>query len=144
MSQPIVPPMPACGDHGALQFNPTKPCNLHCFFDNLKFQFAQSHVVDKEEMKGHAMWFVDCNTAELWEILLKFTDATALFQKFVNTEYKLYLGSNRAALADSGHEKISRRDIESRDSINCQPREILQRINCNHYVPYCQKSHHCC
>ena len=45
-------------------------------------------------MKGHALWFVDCNTTELWEILPEFTDATALYQKFVNTVYQLYPGSN--------------------------------------------------
>ena len=89
MSQPVVPPMPACGDSGVLQFDPTKPCELHHFFEELK-----SHVVDKEEMKKHALWFVDCNTTELWEILPKFANAAMPYQKFVIAMYKLYPGSD--------------------------------------------------
>ena len=94
MSQPVVPPMPMRGDHGLPQFDPKKPCKLCCFFKDLKFHFARSQVVDKEEMKQHALRFVDCDTAELWEILPEFADATVSYQQFVNTVYKLYLGSD--------------------------------------------------
>ena len=94
MSQPIVPLMPACGEHRAPQFNPAKPHELHCFFNNLNFQFAQLQVVDEEEMQGHALQFVDCNPMELWGILLEFTDMTTLYQMFVNAVYQLYPGSN--------------------------------------------------
>ena len=45
-------------------------------------------------MKQHALWFIDCNTTELWEILPKFADAAASYQQFVDTVYKLYLGSD--------------------------------------------------
>ena len=45
-------------------------------------------------MKGHTLWFIDCDTAGIWEILPEFTDATALYQKFVNAVYQLYPGSN--------------------------------------------------
>ena len=55
---------------------------------------AQSQVVDEEEMKQHALWFVDCNTTELWEILPEFADATTSYQQFVDAVYKLYLGSD--------------------------------------------------
>ena len=59
----------------------------------LKFHFAQSQVVDEEEeMKQHALRFIYCDTTELWEILPKFTDVTAPYQKFVDAMYKLYLG----------------------------------------------------
>ena len=37
---------------------------------------------------------IDCDTMELWEILPKFTNATASYQKFVNTVYRLYPGSD--------------------------------------------------
>ena len=43
-------------------------------------------------MKQHALQFVDCNTAELWEILPEFTDMATSYQQFVNAVYKLYLG----------------------------------------------------
>ena len=94
MSQPVVPPMPMCGDHGSPQFDPDKPCELHCFFKDLKFQFTRSHVVDEEEMKQQALWFVDCDTVELWEILPEFADVAMSYQQFVDTVYKLYLGSD--------------------------------------------------
>ena len=85
--------MPAHGEHGAPQFNPAKPHELHCFFNNLNFQFAQLQVVDEEEMQGHALQFVDCNTADLWKILPEFTDATTPYQMFVDTVCQLYPGS---------------------------------------------------
>ena len=86
--------MPACGDHGLPQFDPERPRELRCFFEDLKFHFARSQVVDEEEMKQHALRFIDCDTAELWEILPEFADATASYQKFVNAVYKLYPGSD--------------------------------------------------
>ena len=94
MSQSLVPPMPTCGERGTPQFNPAKPHGLHHFFDDLRFQFARSGVVDEAEMKGHALWFVDCDTAELWEILPEFADSTALYQKFVDAVCQLYPGSD--------------------------------------------------
>ena len=94
MSQPVVPHMPARGDRGSPQFDPERPCKLRRFFEDLKFHFAQSQVVDEEEMKQHTLRFVDCDTAELWEILPKFAAAAASYQNFVDAVYKLYLGSD--------------------------------------------------
>ena len=45
-------------------------------------------------MKGHALRFVDCDTAELWEILPEFADSTAPYQKFVDAVCQLYPGSD--------------------------------------------------
>ena len=94
MSQSLVPLMPTCGERGAPQFNPAKPRRLRHFFDDLQFQFARSEVVDEAEMKGHALRFVDCDTAELWEILPEFADSTAPYQKFVDAVCQLYPGSD--------------------------------------------------
>ena len=94
MSQSLVPPMPACGECRALQLDPTKPRGLCHFFDNLNFQFAWSEVVDEAKMKGHALQFVDYNTAELWEILPEFANVTALYWKFIDTVWQLYPGSD--------------------------------------------------
>ena len=94
MSQPVVPHMPACGDRGSPQFDPERPCELCHFFEDLKFHFARSQVVDEEEMKQHALRFIDCDTVELWEILPEFADAAASYQKFVDTVYKFYPGSD--------------------------------------------------
>ena len=65
------------GECGTPQFNPTKLHGLCHFFNNLNFQFVQAQVVNEVEMSGHALRFVDCNTAELWEILPEFTNVTA-------------------------------------------------------------------
>ena len=95
--------MPARGDHGAPQFNPTKPRELRRFFEELKFHFGRSHIVDETAMKKHAVQFVDCDTAELWEILPEFADATKSYQEFVDAVYKLYPGSDseqRWSIAD--------------------------------------------
>ena len=94
MSQSLVPPMPTYGERGAPQFDPTKLCGLCRFFDNLRFQFTRSEVVDEVEMKGHALRFVDCDTAELWEILPEFANSTAPYQKFVDAVCQLYPGSD--------------------------------------------------
>ena len=94
MSQSLLPPMPARGERGAPQFDPAKPCGLCRFFDDLRFQFARSGVVDEADMKGHALQFVDCDTAELWEILPEFANSTALYQKFVDAVCQLYPGSD--------------------------------------------------
>ena len=94
MSQSLVPPMPARGERGAPQFDPAKPCRLRRFVDDLRFQFARSGVVDEAEMKGHALRFVDCGTAELWEILPEFANSTAPYQKFVDAVCQLYPGSD--------------------------------------------------
>ena len=45
-------------------------------------------------MKKHAVRFVNCDTAELWEILPEFANATKSYQEFVDAVYKLYPGSD--------------------------------------------------
>ena len=95
--------MPARGDRGAPQFDPTKPRELRRFFEELKFHFGRSHIVDETAMKKHAVRFVDCDTVELWEILPEFADATKSYQEFVDAVYKLYPRSDserRWSIAD--------------------------------------------
>ena len=55
MSQPVVPPIPTHRNHGAPAFNPSKPQELHCFFEELKFHFGQSNVLNEALMKKHAL-----------------------------------------------------------------------------------------
>ena len=45
-------------------------------------------------MKQHALWFIDCDTVELWEILPEFPNTAVSYQQFVDTVYKLYPGSD--------------------------------------------------
>ena len=92
MSQPVVPPMPTPRDRGAPAFDPSKPWELRHFFEELKFHFRQSNVVDEATMKKHALQFADCDTVELWEILPEFADTAKMYQDFVDAVYKLYPG----------------------------------------------------
>ena len=85
------------GDHGLPQFDPKKLCELRHFFKDLRFQFMWSHEVD-EEMKQHALRFVDCDTTELWEILPEFTNAAASYQQFVDAVYKLSWGQTQKGI----------------------------------------------
>ena len=45
-------------------------------------------------MKQHALWFIDCDTVELWEILPEFADMAASYQQFIDAVYKSYPGSD--------------------------------------------------
>ena len=45
-------------------------------------------------MKQHALWFIDGDTMELWEILPQFTNVAMSYQRFVDAVYKLYPGSD--------------------------------------------------
>ena len=94
MSQPVVPLVPACRDHGALVFDPSKPQELHCFFKELKSHFGQSNVIDETLMKKHTLQFADCDTMELWEILPEFSGTAKMYQDFVDAVYKLYPSSD--------------------------------------------------
>ena len=94
MSQPTAQPMPARGDRGAPQFDPAKPRELRRFFEELRFHFTRAQVTDEDAMKKHAVRFVECDTAELWEILPQFADVNASFQDFVDAIYKLYPGAD--------------------------------------------------
>ena len=94
MSQPVVPLVPACRDHGALAFDPSKPQELHCFFKELKSHFGQSNVIDETLMKKHTLQFADCDTMELWEILPEFAGTAKMYQDFVDAVYKLYPSSD--------------------------------------------------
>ena len=103
MSQPVVPLMPTRGDRGAPAFDPSKPRELRHFYEELKFHFGQSNVIDEATMKKHALRFADCDTAELWEILPEFADTVKTYQDFMDAVYKLYPGSDserRWAIAD--------------------------------------------
>ena len=79
MSQPVVPLMPARRDRGAPTFDPSKPRELGRFFEELKFHFGQSNVIDEATMKKHTLQFADCDTAELWEILPEFADTAKTY-----------------------------------------------------------------
>ena len=84
-------------------------------------------------MKQHALRFVDCDTTELWEILPEFAHATASYQQFVDTVYKLYLGSDAGRCWSIGNmEKLvgeaSRVGISSLANLGKYHREFIAMI----------------
>jgi hypothetical protein len=54
--------------------------------------FGPAQVVDDTEKKKHACWYVDIDTADLWEAIPEF-DITKTFDKFKFAIFKHYLGS---------------------------------------------------
>ena len=86
-------PMPMHGDRAAPQFDPTKPRELHRFFDDLQYILNCAQVTSKNKMKHHTTRYVDIDTSELWETLPEFIDPTKTFEKFKTTLQDLYPGS---------------------------------------------------
>jgi hypothetical protein len=54
--------------------------------------FGPAQVVNDTEKKKHACWYVDIDTADLWEAISEF-NITTTFNEFKSTIFKLYLGS---------------------------------------------------
>jgi len=92
MTSPIVP-MPARGDRSAPRFDLRQPRELRRYFADLDFHFRRSHTTDDQERKRHTCYYVDFETAELWESLAEFGDHAKSFANFVQAIYKLYPGS---------------------------------------------------
>ncbi|KIM85117.1 hypothetical protein PILCRDRAFT_5484 [Piloderma croceum F 1598] len=91
-AQPIIP-MPACGDRSAPQFDPQQPRELRRFFTDLDFAFTRAGIVERAAQKKHACRYVDVDTADLWESINEFVDATATYEDFVKAVHALYPGS---------------------------------------------------
>ncbi|KAJ7938007.1 hypothetical protein B0H13DRAFT_1851952 [Mycena leptocephala] len=74
--------MPARGDRGAPQFDSTKPCELHRYFNDLEFHFTRSGVTDEAEKKRHATRFLSVDDQDIWEALEEFSTATKSYAEF--------------------------------------------------------------
>ena len=85
--------MPARGDRSAPQFDPRQLHKLRRYFADLDFHFRRLHTTDDQERKCHTCYYVDFETAELWESLTEFGDHARSFANFVQAIYKLYPGS---------------------------------------------------
>jgi hypothetical protein len=53
--------------------------------------FALAQVIDNMEKKKHAYWYVDIDTANLWESIPEF-DVANTFEEFKSAIHKLYPG----------------------------------------------------
>ena len=93
MSAAPIIPMPARGDRSAPHFDPQQPRELRRFFADLDFAFTRAGVADRTAQKKHACRYVDVDTADLWESIGQFTDATVTYEEFVKAVHALYPGS---------------------------------------------------
>jgi hypothetical protein len=57
--------MPPWGHSSAPKFNPDIPRELQHYFKELEMLFATTQIVNNEENKKHACWYVDIDTADL-------------------------------------------------------------------------------
>jgi hypothetical protein len=83
--------MPARGHSTALKFDPTQPCELHRYFDELDMLFAACSITNSDQMKRHACHYLDIDSAELWESVPEFTTGIS-FNTFWTVIHKLYPG----------------------------------------------------
>ena len=78
--------MPACGEYDTPHFAATNPCELHCFFAELRFLFSRLHISGDAEKKYHALRYVDYDSADLWELLPEFSDPMHTFMDTLVTD----------------------------------------------------------
>ena len=82
--------MPARGHRTAPTFDPLKPREIKRFFSELKFHFDAANVTDDTEKKNHTTRYVNCDVADLWELLPAFSDASKTYSDFKTAVFKLY------------------------------------------------------
>jgi hypothetical protein len=88
----MITTMPACSHSTAPKFDPTQPCELRRYFDELDMLFATCGITDSDQMKRHACRYLDIDSAELWESVPKFATGVS-FNNFRTAIHKLYPGS---------------------------------------------------
>jgi hypothetical protein len=84
--------MPVCGHSTAPSFYPTRPRELHHYFNELELLFSASNVTAPDLMKKHTCRYVDIDTSELWELIPEYAPSIS-FDDFRITVHKLYPGS---------------------------------------------------
>src|ERR1700691_2918769 len=92
--KPLPITMPARCNPSAPHFDPHQPQELRRYIEDLAFYLAQSHIVDEQEKKRYACYYVDIGTEELWASILEYSDRAKSFSDFVHAIYRLYPGSD--------------------------------------------------
>jgi hypothetical protein len=84
--------MPARGHSTAPKFDPTQPCELCRYFDELDMLFSACSITNSDQMKRHACRYLNIDSAKLWESVPEFATGV-LFNNFRTAIHKLYPGS---------------------------------------------------
>ncbi len=90
LSFTMTTPMPVFGERAAPIFNPKRPNEIGRFFTQLESLFVRSTVALDAEKKKYASTYVDGDTAETWEALEEYTDATKTYIDFKDKLLELY------------------------------------------------------
>jgi hypothetical protein len=84
--------MPTCGHLTAPKFDPTQPCELRQYFNELDLLFAAANIAANDIKKKHACRYVNIDTSELWESLPAYA-ASISFDNFCIAVHKHYPSS---------------------------------------------------
>ena len=82
--------MPARGDRSAPTFDPMKPQELKCYFEDLEFLFTAANVTDDGEKKRHTVRYVAVELADIWETLSEYADNAKSYVQFKAAIHELY------------------------------------------------------
>jgi hypothetical protein len=88
MSSP--PPVPLLGEHGAPSFDSQHPHNLLHYFEDLKYLFSHSSIIDPHQQKFYIAYFVDSGTHDLWQSIPEYTEPSCDAEKFQLAISRLY------------------------------------------------------
>ncbi|KAF8869675.1 hypothetical protein BD779DRAFT_1456855 [Infundibulicybe gibba] len=93
--------MPLKGARTAPAFNTKVPRHIIAYFRDLESLFDRAGVVDNEEKKRYATYYLEYNVAEMWEALESYSkDSFAAFKKVVSALYPGGDGSIRYTYHD--------------------------------------------
>ena len=88
--------MPFPDQRGAPEFNPKQLRSLIKFFQNLENWFQRAGITDDKDKKATALWYVNIEIANAWEMLDIFTQGISLYAQWKTEVIKLYPGADEA------------------------------------------------
>ena len=74
-----TPLMPVYGERAAPTFSPNRPNEIRRYFTQLERLFTRSNITADATMKSYVTSYVDADTADTWEALAEFKDATKTY-----------------------------------------------------------------
>jgi hypothetical protein len=68
----VILTMPAHNHSTAPKFKSDQPHKLHRYFNKLAHLFGNCQIMDTQDKKKYAIWYLEIDSADLWETLLEF------------------------------------------------------------------------
>ena len=85
-----IPFMPFRGERNAPVFDPSDPSTLRQYFVHLERLFARCAITSDPDKKEYATSFLSWKTAEQWECLPEYTEASKSYENLKNRLLELY------------------------------------------------------